>query len=92
MPKRSCAFSMPMATAANETRGRNGSMTRVSRTVDLDLARDRSKPGASARDERPREDEPERPPAPPRTTASSVSSREASWCARSRPPSASARA
>ena len=36
-PKRSSAFSMPMATAAKETRGRNGIMTRVRSTVNSAL-------------------------------------------------------
>ena len=45
--KRSSAFSIPMATAANETRGRNGIMTRVRRTVSSVLPGTSPKPGAS---------------------------------------------
>ena len=36
-PKRSSAFSIPMATAAKDTRGRNGIMTRVSIAVNSAL-------------------------------------------------------
>ena len=49
MPKRSCALSIPMATAAKETRGRNGSMTRVRRTVSSVLPGTLSKPGRQRR-------------------------------------------
>ena len=42
-PKRSSAFSIPIATAAKDTSGRNGIMTRVSRTVSSAL------PGLAAR-------------------------------------------
>ena len=46
MPKRPSALSMPIATAANETSGRNGIITRVSRTVSSALPGASSKPGA----------------------------------------------
>jgi hypothetical protein len=45
-PKRPSAFSMPIATAANETSGRNGIITRVSRTVSSAFPGASSKPGA----------------------------------------------
>ena len=45
-PKRSSAFSMPIATAAKETRGRNGIMIRVSRIVSAVFPAAPSNPGA----------------------------------------------
>ncbi len=46
MPKRPSALSMPIATAANETSGRKGIITRVSRTVSSAFPGASSKPGA----------------------------------------------
>ena len=46
MPKRPSAFSTPIATAANDTNGRNGIITRVRRTVSSALPGASSKPGA----------------------------------------------
>ncbi len=57
IPKRSSAFSIPIATAAKDTSGRNGIITRVSRTVSSALPGSFSKPGASGADERAGEDD-----------------------------------
>ncbi len=46
MPKRPSALSIPIATAAKDTSGRNGIITRVSRTVSSALPGASSKPGA----------------------------------------------
>ena len=90
MAKRSCALSMPMVTAAKETRGRNGSITRVSATVVSVLPGTTSKPGAIACTSGRANTSPSATTTP-RTAASSVSRREASWWARRVPPSCSAR-
>ena len=91
VPKRWCALSIPMATAANDTRGRNGSMTRVSRTVASCLPGTLSNPGASTRTSGSASTKPSTTSAPS-SAASTVMSRLAIANARSRPPWASARA
>ena len=56
-PKRSSAFSIPIATAAKETRGRNGIMTRVRSTVSSALPGIVVEAGSEGGDERPGEDD-----------------------------------
>ena len=91
MAKRSSALSIPMATAAKESRGRKGSITRVRATVVSILPGTAPKPGARASTSG-RATTTAITTSAPSTTPSSVSRREASWCARARPPSWSARA
>src|SRR5712691_7575802 len=82
---------MPMATAAKETRGRKGSITRVSWTVIAILPGTRSKPGASVRTSGAAKMKAATTSAPS-TAASSVIRRLARRLARSGLPSLSARA
>jgi hypothetical protein len=84
IPNRPCALSIPMASAAKETMGRNGSMIRVSVIVMSILPG--SKPGAR-NSTRGRVNTRPSTIRTARMTASTDSRREASWWARSLPPS-----
>ena len=83
------AFSIPIATAANDTSGRKGSMMRVSATVSLELARDASRSrGPGRATSGPAKTSAEQHDQPPRTTASTrEQARRRAGRPRSRPPS-----
>jgi hypothetical protein len=85
---RSWALSMPIVTAANETSGRQGSITRVSAIVVSSFPG--PNPGASARTKGAAKTN-ARTTTAPRMTASRVSRRDESCWARAAPPSASSR-
>ena len=86
MPKRSSALSIPIATAAKETSGRNAIITRVRRMVSAAFPGSSSKPGARAETSGQAKTT-ARTTTTPSRTASRVRTRLARAKAASRPPS-----